>query len=63
MTRFPSPWSVTEIPGGFRVQDAFHRPLAYFYGSDDPNAGHQAGVLTLDAARRMAEKFARVGSA
>jgi hypothetical protein len=53
--RFPAPWSVLEIPGGFRVQDANRRPLAYFYGSEDPNARHQADVLTLDDARRMAE--------
>ena len=61
--RFPAPWSVLEIPGGFRVQDANRRPLAYFYGSEDPSAKHQADVLTLDDARRMAEKFAELGSA
>ena len=61
--RFPGPWSAVEIPGGFRVQDAGHRPLAYFYGNDDPNARHQADVLTPDDARRMAEKFAGLGSA
>jgi hypothetical protein len=61
--RFPAPWSVLEIPGGFRVQDANRRPLAYFYGSEDPNARRQADVLTLDDARRMAEKFAELGSA
>jgi hypothetical protein len=46
-----------------RVQDANRRPLAYFYGSEDPNARHQADLLTLDDARRMAEKFAELGSA
>jgi len=56
--RFPAPWSVLEIPGGFRVQDANRRPLAYFYGSEDPSARHRADVLTLDEARRMAESFA-----
>ena len=58
--RFPAPWSVVEIPGGFRVQDAERRPLAYFHGRDDPDAGHQADVLTLDEARRLAENFARL---
>jgi hypothetical protein len=57
---FPAPWSVVEIPGGFRVQDANRQPLAYFYGSDDPNAARQADVLTLDEARRLAENFARL---
>jgi hypothetical protein len=57
---FPAPWSAVEIPGGFRVEDANRRPLAYFYGRDDPNAAQQADVLTLDEARRMAENFARL---
>jgi hypothetical protein len=62
--RFPAPWSVLEIPGGFRVHDANRLPLAYFYGSeDDPSARHRSDVLTLDDARRMAEKFAGLGSA
>jgi hypothetical protein len=56
--RFPEPWSAVEIPGGFRVQDADRRPLAYFYGSDDPSARHQADLLTLDEARRIAQNFA-----
>jgi len=55
---FPAPWSAVEIPGGFHVQDANRRPLAYFYGSDDPSAKHQAGLLTLDEARRIAQNFA-----
>jgi hypothetical protein len=53
---FPAPWSAVEIPGGFRVEDANRRPLAYFYGRDDPHAD----VLTLEEARRMAENFARL---
>jgi hypothetical protein len=52
----PAPWCVVEIPGGFRVEDANRRPLAYFYGHDNANAD----VLTLDEARRMAENFARL---
>jgi hypothetical protein len=28
---FPPPWKVVEIPGGFRVQDANSRALAYVY--------------------------------
>ena len=59
MTRFPLPWSVIEIPGGFRVQDAERRPLAYFYGRDD-NARHQADTVTLDEARGMAVNFAQL---
>jgi hypothetical protein len=40
--------------------DANRQPLAYFYGRDDLNAAHQADVLTLDEARRLAENFARL---
>ena len=57
---FPAPWSTVEIPGGYRVVDANRQPLAYFYGRDDLNAAHQADVLTLDEARRLAENFARL---
>jgi hypothetical protein len=60
ITRFPSPWSAVEIPGGFRVQDAERRPLAYFYGSDDPDAKHQVDRITLGEARQMAMNFARL---
>jgi hypothetical protein len=57
---FPAPWSVVEIPGGFRVEDANRLPLAYFYGREDHDAAHQPEVLTPDEARRMAENFARL---
>jgi hypothetical protein len=55
---FPVPWSVVDIPGGFRVQDAAGNPLCYFYAWDDPSAGHQADVLTRDEALQMAANFA-----
>jgi hypothetical protein len=58
--RFPAPWSVVDIPGGYRVEDANRQPLGYFYSWDDPSAEHQAGVLTQDEARRMAENFAQL---
>jgi hypothetical protein len=43
---FPGPWSVVDIPGGYRVQDATGHPLGYFYSWDDSTAAHQADVLT-----------------
>jgi hypothetical protein len=58
--RFPTPWSVVDIPGGYRVVDANGQALAYFYSWDGPSAAHQAGVLTPDEARRMAEDFAQL---
>ena len=35
---FPGPWSVVDIPGGYRVQDATGHPLGYLYSWDDPAA-------------------------
>jgi len=55
---FPRPWSVIEIPGGFRVDDASGERLGYFAWSG-ANAAHRLGdVLTVEEARRMAEEFA-----
>jgi hypothetical protein len=57
---FTSPWTVVDIPGGFRVQDATGNALGYFYSWDDPSARHQADVLTRDEALRMAANFAKL---
>jgi hypothetical protein len=57
---FPGPWSVVDIPGGYRVQDATGHPLGYFYSWDDPTAAHQADALTRLEARSMADGFARL---
>ena len=32
--RFPAPWKVERIPGGFKVLDAEGQSLAYVYGVD-----------------------------
>ena len=32
--RFPQPWSVEQIPGGYKVLDATGQSLAYVYGRD-----------------------------
>ena len=55
---FPSPWSVIEIPGGYRVDDASGNRLGYFYFWDDPAGRYHADVLSPEEARRMAEDFA-----
>jgi hypothetical protein len=58
---FPRPWSVIEIPGGFRVDDASGKRLGYFYAWSGANAAHPLGdVLTGEEARRMAEAFAKM---
>jgi hypothetical protein len=58
--RFPPPWRVVELPGGYAVEDANGQRLGTFYGRADPNTARQAQVLTLDEARRMAINFARL---
>ena len=55
---FPSPWSVIDIPGGYRVDDASGSRLAYFYFWDDLSGRYHADVLSPEEARRMAEDFA-----
>ncbi len=57
----PTPWTVTEIPGGFRVDDADGKSVAYCYGLP-PNELPAAGTarLTLDEARRVAANIAKL---
>ena len=55
---FPRPWKVVEIPGGFRVQDANSRALAYVYfhpGSE----GREDECLTYIEALGIADQIAR----
>lgn len=33
--RFPAPWSVEHIPGGYKVLDATGQSLAYIYAERD----------------------------
>jgi hypothetical protein len=56
--RFPPPWSVEKIPGGFKVLDANGRSLAYLYSRETRDAAHIASVLTEDEARDIANNIA-----
>ena len=58
--RFPPPWTVMRLPGGFKVVDANGQSLAYFYAHDNDHDANTAGVLTMDEARRMASNFAQL---
>jgi hypothetical protein len=59
--RFPPPWRVVEMPGGYAVEDADGQQLCTFYGSRAaPDVARQAQTLTMDEARRMAGNFARL---
>ena len=57
--RFPPPWTVQRLPGGFKVVDASGQSLAYFYARENDNDAGTAGVLTMDQARRLASNFAK----
>jgi hypothetical protein len=58
--RFPPPWRVVELPGGYAVEDSTGQRLGTFYGRADPYSARVAGVLTMDEARRMAVNFAKL---
>lgn len=58
--RFPPPWTVVTVGGGYAVEDADGQRLAWFYGRADAASARVANVLTLDEARRMAVNFAKL---
>jgi hypothetical protein len=60
--RFPPPWSVEQIPGGYKVLDANGQGLAYVYGRETRADADTANVLTMDEARRIASNIAKLPS-
>ena len=58
--RFPPPWTVEQIPGGFKVLDANGQSLAYIYGRETRADADIAKVLTMDEARRIASNVAKL---
>ena len=58
--RFPAPWTVEEMPGGFKVLDANGEALAYVYAREEAAAAAIAKVLTMDEARRIAANIAKL---
>ena len=58
--RFPPPWTVEKIAGGFKVCDANGQSLAYVYSSENPNDAFMCKVLTEDEARRIASNIAKL---
>jgi hypothetical protein len=53
---FPPPWTVEQIPGGYKVLDANGQGLAYVYGRETK----ADAVLTMDEARRIASNIAKL---
>jgi hypothetical protein len=58
--RFPPPWTVEHIPGGYKVVDASGQALAYVYARDTKAQADTAKVLTMDEARRVAANIAKL---
>jgi len=52
--RFPAPWTIERIPGGYVVKDATGQALAYIYAHETRADADTAKVLTMDEARRVA---------
>ena len=62
MRRFPPPWTVEKIPGGFKVIDATSQSLVFVYSRENASDAHMAKVLTEDEARRIASNIAKLPS-
>jgi len=58
--RFPPPWTVEQIPGGFKVVDASGQSLVYVYARETKAEADIAKVLTFDEARRIAVNVAKL---
>ena len=56
--RFPPPWTVVKLAGGFKVVDG--QSLAYVYSRNSEADAGIAGVLTEDQARRIASNIAKL---
>jgi hypothetical protein len=54
--RFPAPWTVETIPGGFIVKDANGQSLAHVYADNR----WITNTLTEDEARRIASNIAKL---
>ena len=51
MRRFPPPWTVEQIPGGYKVKDANGQSLAYVYGREAK--AERLGVTNQNTERKM----------
>jgi hypothetical protein len=58
--RFPPPWTVDRMPGGYVVRDANGQQLAWVYARATEADARQAKVLTMDEARRIAVNIAKL---
>ena len=57
MRRFPAPWTIETLDGGFKIVDSNGQSLPNVYGHADPRDAQVVNALTLDEARRIASKL------
>ena len=48
LRRFPPPWTIEALDGGYKIVDANGQSLAYVYGHADQRDAQVAKALTLD---------------
>jgi hypothetical protein len=58
--RFPAPWRVRIIAGGYVVEDASGRAVAYIYAAEGQRLSAMPQALSWDEARRIAAGVARI---
>jgi hypothetical protein len=58
--RFPPPWRVEQVPGGYRVTDAQVTPLVYVYAVDGGARSAVPDALTHAEAYALARAIARL---
>ncbi len=59
MRRFPAPWTVESIPGGFKIMDSSGQSLAYVYGHADKRDAETEGshLMTRAAQKKPARRI------
>lgn len=60
MRRFPAPWTVEALDGGFKILTGNKQAITYVYGHADPRDAAIAKALTLDEAKRVASNIAKL---
>jgi hypothetical protein len=58
--RFPSPWTIEEMPACFVVRDREGQALAYVYYEEESGRQSAAKLLTKDDAWRIASNIAKL---
>jgi hypothetical protein len=58
--RFPPPWRLEQVPGGYRVTDAQGTALVYVYGVDGGARSAVPNALTHAEARGIATAIAQL---